>query len=84
MDKPQHTCGKCGGIFDSAVARFCPYCRAPMPSEAMKVVDEQAADTGLWCVPQTVFEDELQRALRRLHEAVEGKTSEQCARAVLD
>ena len=51
---------------------------------ARQVVDEQANDEGLWFIPVTITEDILQRALRRLHEAVEGKTSEQCARAVLD
>lgn len=48
------------------------------------VVDEQADDCGLWCQPGTIVEDMLQKALRRLHAAVEGETPEQCARAVLD
>lgn len=48
------------------------------------VVDEQAEDEGLWFQPTTITEDILQKALRRLHEAAEGKTAEQCARAVLD
>jgi hypothetical protein len=46
---------------------------------AIVVVNEQAEDDGLWFVPQTITEDYLQRALRRLHEAVEGKSQEQCA-----
>ena len=49
----------------------------------MRVVNEQAEDGGLWFVPQTITEDILQNALRRLHEAVEGKSSEECARAAL-
>lgn len=47
------------------------------------VVDEQANDDGLWFIPVTITEDYLQRALRRLHEVVEGKTSEECAVEVL-
>lgn len=37
------------------------------------VVDEQACDEGLWFLPQTITEAILQRALRRLHAAVEGE-----------
>lgn len=52
--------------------------------DPMQVVKEQAEDEGLWFVPRYISEDILQKALRRLHEAVEGKTSEQCARAILN
>lgn len=48
------------------------------------VVAEQAEDEGLWFQPKYITEDYLQKALRRLHAAVEGKIAEQCARAVLD
>jgi hypothetical protein len=49
------------------------------------VIEEQAADYELWRIMGTTrHERMLQAALRRLHEAVEGKTKEQCARAVLD
>lgn len=55
-----------------------------MDQEAIKaVVDEQAEDEGLWFVPQTITEDYLQRALRKLHAVIEGKSSEQCAREAL-
>lgn len=37
------------------------------------VVEEQAEDVGLWFVAETATEGYLQRALRRLHAAVEGK-----------
>jgi hypothetical protein len=47
------------------------------------VVNEQAEDGGLWFVAQTITEDYLQRALRRLHAAVEGKSQERCARDAL-
>lgn len=47
------------------------------------VVDEQANDEGLWFVPVTITEDYLQKALRRLHEVIEGKSSEECAAEVL-
>lgn len=46
---------------------------------ARAVVQEQADDWGLWCVPESVMEDLLQKALRRLHEAVEGKSATECA-----
>lgn len=48
------------------------------------VVDEQANDEGLWFMPRTCAEDYLQRALRRLHEVIEGRTSAECAKALLD
>lgn len=37
-----------------------------------RIVDEQAEDEGLWFQAQTAPEAYLQRALRRLHAAVEG------------
>jgi len=53
--------------------------------DPMQVVKEQAEDGDLWKIMFTTQrEQKLQAALRRLHVAVEGKTSEQCARAVLD
>jgi hypothetical protein len=56
----------------------------PQTTESpIAVVNEQAEDGGLWFVPQTITEDYLQRALRRLHVAVEGKSLEQCAREAL-
>lgn len=42
------------------------------------LVDEQAADDGLWFVAETCAEAYLQQALRRLHAAIEDKSSEQC------
>lgn len=51
-----------------------------MAEDAIAVVNEQAEDGGLWFVPETITEDYLQRALRRLHAAVEGKSQDQCAR----
>ena len=38
-----------------------------------KIVDEQAEDEGLWFDPVYVTEDYLQKALRRLHAAIEGE-----------
>lgn len=43
--------------------------------QARTVVNEQAEDHGLWFVPKTITEDYLQKALRRLHEAIEGKSA---------
>ena len=39
---------------------------------ALTVVHKQAEDRGLWFIPETITEDYLQRALRKLHAAVEG------------
>jgi hypothetical protein len=51
-----------------------------MDEAAIKaVVGEQAEDNGLWFIPATITEDYLQRALRRLHAVIEGKSPEQCA-----
>jgi hypothetical protein len=36
------------------------------------LVSKQAEDEGLWFVPVSITEDYLQRALRALHEAIEG------------
>ena len=52
-------------------------------AEAQKLVDKQAEDEGLWFIPQTITEDYLQRALRQLHAAVEGKSPTECAAAVI-
>jgi len=51
----------------------------PDMENPMDVVNEQADDEGLWFVAETITEDYLQRALRRLHAAVEGKTPTECA-----
>ena len=40
-------------------------------SDLKDIMDEQASDEGLWFMPKTITEDYLQRALRRLHAAVE-------------
>jgi hypothetical protein len=47
--------------------------------EIKAIVDEQANDEGLWFVAETCAEAYVQAALRRLHAAIEGKSSEQCA-----
>ena len=39
----------------------------------------QVEDPGLWFEAETAPEAYLQKALRRLHEAIEGKTAEECA-----
>lgn len=40
---------------------------------AREIAAEQAEDGGLWFVAETITEDYLQRALRRLTRAVEGE-----------
>lgn len=53
----------------------------------LAVVNEQAEDLGLWSIPterpQYIAEAYLQQELRRLHEVIEGKTKEECAREAL-
>ena len=44
-----------------------------------QIVNEQREDEGLWFIPEYITEDCLQQALRKLHEIIEDKTSEQCA-----
>jgi hypothetical protein len=46
---------------------------------ARRIAAEQAEDERLWCIPQTAMEAHLQQELRRLTEAVEGKSAHQCA-----
>jgi hypothetical protein len=36
------------------------------------ITDQQAEDDSLWFAPRYITEDILQRALRRLHAAIEG------------
>lgn len=55
---------------------------AQADSERVKnLVASQAEDGGLWFCAETAPEAYLQAALRVLHEAVEGKSQEKCARA---
>jgi hypothetical protein len=54
------------------------------PTTPIQIVNEQAEDEGLWFMPQYASEAYLQAALRRLHEAVEGKSKENCALEALD
>ncbi len=55
--------------------------------EARTIVDAQAEDEVLWSIPfmglPSIQEEYLQKELRRLHEAIEGKTAEECAREAL-
>jgi hypothetical protein len=46
---------------------------------AEAVVAEQSQDDRLWFDPVYATEAVLQQALRKLHEAIEAKTAEQCA-----
>ena len=39
----------------------------------LAVVKEQAEDSGLWFIAETITETILQKALRRIHAAVEGE-----------
>lgn len=70
--------------FDRIPAYECRNCKAvtwrhPPPegpcvsvkASSLAIVNEQAEDKGLWFVPMYASEDYLQKALRRLHEAVE-------------
>lgn len=49
---------------------------APLERDAaLALVNEQAEDPGLWFMATTITEDMLQRALRRLHAAIEGPST---------
>ena len=61
-----------------AMAERLHYVEARLAS-IQALVDEQAEKDGLWCDAKTATEGYLQGALRRLHEAVEGKTGDECA-----
>ena len=50
----------------------------------LDIVNEQAADESLWFQPVHITEAILQKALRRLHAAIEGKDPEQCALEALN
>ncbi len=52
-------------------------------AEARNVVEEQARDERLWFQPVHITEDTLQKALRRLHAAIEGISPDDAARAFL-
>lgn len=52
---------------------------ARLVDEAVKVVNEQASDERLWFEPEYLTEDILQKALRRLHAAIEGVSPEESA-----
>lgn len=55
----------------------------PVQQPAQLIAAQQAEDEGLWCIPKTAMEGHLQKELRRLTEAVEGKTSAECLRELL-
>jgi len=44
------------------------------------LVNKQAEDEGLWFIAETAPEAYLQKELRKLHVAIEGKTQEDCVR----
>jgi hypothetical protein len=67
----------------AAVWNRTPAAVAPAVMEAMAIVNEQAEDERLWFLPKYITEDYLQRALRRLHAAIEGKSPEECAASAL-
>ena len=53
-------------------------------AELRAVVNRQAEDSGLWFEAQTAPEAYLQQELRKLHEAIEGRSQKECALAALD
>jgi len=52
-------------------------------AQAEQIMAAQANDDGLWFVAQTAPEAYLQQELRRLHEAIEGKTATAVAADIL-
>lgn len=51
--------------------------------KAEKLVKKQAKDERLWFIVETAAEAYLQQELRKLHEAIEGKSQKECARDFL-
>lgn len=45
----------------------------------LALVAQQAEDDGLWFRAETAAEAYVQQALRKLHEAIEGKSQTECA-----
>jgi hypothetical protein len=94
----QCRCTDCGEIFIGHKRRVvCRTCAIPTKKElraenarlreARAIVNAQAEDELLWSRPvvglQSIQEAYLQKELRRLHEVIEGKTAEECAREAL-
>lgn len=70
-----------GELADACIAEI-TYLRNTI-SAARALVDQQANDERLWKPALSYPHGDVQRALRRLHEVIEGKTSEECAREAL-
>ena len=52
-------------------------------SALQAIVNEQAENEGLWFIAKYATEAYLQSELRRLHEAIEGKTGDEIAREIV-
>ena len=48
------------------------------------LVDAQAEDEGLWFKAENISEAYLQQALRKLHEVIENKTSQERVQEILE
>lgn len=48
-------------------------------ANARVIVADQSCDEGIWFIAETAAEAYLQHELRRLHEAIEGKSTTECA-----
>lgn len=83
LHKPNH-CRTCDKIVGNDLRACADVFAAALDEHAIKaMVDEQAADDGLWFLAHTAPEAYLQQELRRLHAVVEGRTPDQCAKALL-
>ena len=76
------TCAACGEYMPPHAPHMCSNWTSAIAMDEKAIKDllaEQANDEGLWFEAETAAEAYLQRALRRLHAAIEGKSSKQCA-----
>lgn len=91
-DMPYSTyvsCGRCdanGPTCNGDAAAIAAWNRrptSPASANVARLVESQANDARLWFSPVYATEAVLQRALRDLHAAIEGKSPEECALAIL-
>lgn len=74
-------CTECSDKLQAGAAREKALVEALEKAKAL--VDVQAKDESLWFEAVYVSEAILQQALRKLHEVIEGKSQEDCAKAAL-
>ncbi len=82
----QNYCAACGEYMPPHAPHTCaqwPPAKAMDQDAVRALVAEQANDEGLWFEAENAAEAYLQKALRRLHAVIEGKTGDERAVEVL-